>query len=126
VRTIQSKLISELDELFTSIGLETVQAATTQNARGSLGRLLVMDGQDTRLSLGYLFQDEGVLFEISGEAVDAGYPDFFRERSLFPTHLGRGHYEQSWRVSYTDGDRVRRLFDLLLELLRPYEKSTED
>lgn len=125
MRTIQDKLLHELETLFASRGLETVQVgSSTPTARGSIGRLLVMDGQDTRLSLAYVFRDEDVEFQISGQAVDGRYPDFFKERNLFPMHLGRSHYEQNWRVRYTDGDRVRDLFTLLFELLEPYAKDT--
>jgi hypothetical protein len=123
MRTIQQKMTSELEALFASHGLETVQVTAQVPGSPSPGRLLVMDGQDTRLSLRYSFRDEDAEFQVSGEAVDAGYPEFFKERNLFPTHLGRGHYEQNWRARYTDGARTRELFTLLADLLAPYAKE---
>lgn len=112
---IQDRLLAEFEQLAGRAGLflYTVEAA---------GEWLIVDesdGIDTRLCIKHAFEVDGVEFTLSGQAVTAARAEFFIERGLFRS-AAVGARRVVIRTEYHDGDRLRELFGVVRDLLKPF------
>lgn len=125
---MQQRLTAEFERVVSEAGLELVQVeANHQGARGVSTSWLVMDGLDARLSIQALFASGRVNVTLGGQAASDQPNSWYRERSLIP----KAAPEAGMKVTevgalYTDGDRLRRIFGAVRELLAPYARTQAD
>lgn len=120
-KNIQTRITDKFTEIAEAAGLELIYISPGQ--RGvEPGTWLIMDdsdGLDTRLSVEYRFELDHAKFELSGQAADKPGPEFFTERGLFVKNAA-GRRTVQLRAQYEYGDQLRKIFDVVTDLLRPF------